>query len=97
VLKLNHPIEKKTSEDNSLNFKFNHLNSTCNLHCMKQDKLNSKLLTLDYKTEQMLIKKKNLQLHVVVKGDGHGGMGTSTTPSSICVTFLIVGLRDGPS
>jgi hypothetical protein len=72
---------------------------------MKQDKLNSKLLTLDYKTEQMLIKKnqqqkkkkKQLQLHVVVKGDGHGGMGTSTTPSSICVTFLIVGLRDGPS
>jgi hypothetical protein len=68
---------------------------------MKRDKLNSKLLTLDYKTEQMLNKKKKkknqLQLHVVVKGDGHGGMGTSTTPSSICITFLIVGLRDGPS
>jgi hypothetical protein len=38
----------------------------------------------------MLIKKK-MQLHTVEKGDGHGGMGTSTTPSSKCITFLMVG------
>ncbi|MFS7907475.1 hypothetical protein Hanom_Chr01g00071771 [Helianthus anomalus] len=31
----------------------------------------------------------------IMKGNGHGGSFTSTTPSSIWITFRMVGLKEG--